>query len=121
MSIRCEDIVDDHHHSLLEQASFNLARQHAHSFEQVIVEGVRRVLGRSDFKLEDLKGRVRRFIFPDNRQEFHLDGKPFVEFFPLRIARDPGEHPGAIKYIARQNYRYMGSATDSMACARIGG
>lgn len=96
--------------SLMEEMYSDLVQQHSRNFDKIVFDGIKYVTGSNEIKLDELKGRLKWVHFPDARQEFHLDGEPFLEMYPPQFKNADNKGVSERKIRVKQKYKYIGRA-----------
>lgn len=86
---------------VMQQTNDLLAGQIARSLDDIVREAINRQLGRSDWVINDLAGRLNRCIYPDKREVYSVDGVPVLEVFPMDMMMESNIMTSCF------NYRYL--------------
>lgn len=91
---------------MMEEIAAKIARKAGEQLDSLLSEGITRALGHSEWKIEELRGRLQCVKIAGHPEEtFLIDGIPFLELQPFQHGFD--SESGAFKCNWTRQYRWL--------------
>ncbi len=86
-----------------------ISEDHAAQVDAVIGEGIDRILGKGNWNLEKIRGRLTKMLIGGGVWVYQLDGQDFLELYP-HLFTGPGSTGKRRTLSLESKYRYLGLA-----------
>lgn len=91
---------------MMEEITAEIARKAGSQLDSLLYEGITRALGHSEWKIEELRGRLQCVTIAGQPEEtFLIDGIPFLELHPFQHGFN--FEIGAFKCNWKRQYRWL--------------